>query len=96
MVIPFAKSKLSSYLVYYNTLNISLSFYFSLIRKESGTSYVHSLSNTPHDSLLHTISYPNAKKTHLFVIRLPVHDPVAPVHLLQQDHPHQLMGKGHL
>ena len=31
----------------------------------------------------------------LLVVRLVVHDPVAPVDLLQQDHPHQLMGKGH-
>jgi len=33
-IAPPTNPKLSSYLVYYNTLNISLSFYFSLIRKE--------------------------------------------------------------
>ena len=64
--------KLPSYLVYYNTLNISLSFYFSLIRKESRTSSVRSLSDSLHDSLLHTISYPNAKKPHLLMIRLSI------------------------
>ena len=32
----------------------------------------------------------------LLVIGLSGNDPVAPVHLLQQYHPHQLMGKRHL
>ena len=29
------------------------------------------------------------------MIWLPIYYPISPVHLLQQDHPHQLMGKGH-
>ena len=30
------------------------------------------------------------------MIRLPRHDPIPSVNLLQQYHPHELMGKGHL
>jgi hypothetical protein len=32
----------------------------------------------------------------LFMIRLSVDDPIASVDLFQENHPHQLMGKGHL
>ncbi len=32
----------------------------------------------------------------LFMIRFSVDDPVAPVDLFQQDHPHKLMRKGHI
>ena len=29
------------------------------------------------------------------MIRLSIYNPIPPIHLLQQDHPHQLMGKRH-
>ena len=74
MVIPFTKSKLSSHFVYYNTLNISLSFYFSLIRKKSVTSSVRSLFKY---SFLHIISYPNANKPPLLMIRFSITYPRA-------------------
>ena len=43
-----ANFKLSSCFVYYNTLNISLSFYFCSYKKESGTSSAHSLTHLPY------------------------------------------------
>ncbi len=64
--------------VYYNTLNISLSFYFCSYKKRE-----------------RNIICPLSYKSPLLVIRFSVNDPVAPVHLLQQDHPHELMGKCH-
>ena len=75
---PPTNPKLSSYLVYYNTLNISLSFYFCSYKKRE-----------------RNIICPLSYKSPLLVIRFSVNDPVAPVHLLQQDHPHKLMGKCH-
>lgn len=58
-------------LAYYNTLNISLSFYFSLIQKESRASSVRSLSNC---AIMRRQAHYKTTSEELFLARCSIND----------------------